>query len=572
MNRETHETEQKALRKGSRRGMAVIIIIAAFLIVLAAAAGIVFSKYALFGGALIRRDTDSLDLRGQALSEEQFSKASELFPQAHIKRDVNIGGKIYDADAADIAVGDVSAEEMERFGLFYDLQSVDASDCSSIERAAGLRSALPSVHVFWNAEIGGESYPDDSESISVPVADAAELSEKLGWLPALKTVSVGSGLSPAEQMALREQYPDLGFCWDVTLVGKSFGKDTTILDFSGTPLTEAELGGIEPYFALFPALQGIDFTDCGLTDETLFAFCDAHPELAVEWETSLFGVSFSTLDEEICFNDIPLTVSDAEKIEALLPYMPRLKKVVMCRCGIADEDMETINLRHDDVQFVWMVQLSNCGVRTDRTYFCVWNCDYTYPDNNLSFAGLKYCHDMIAIDLGHQKLYGDPDIFAGMPQLRYATLCDCAHEKLPTLSELKELVFLEMYWTNMDDISPLVELKNLKALNITYKRVRDRANDLEVLRQMTWLEKLYFSANMYSAEEIQMLREALPNTDIRVIETLNCCSLGWRSDNKYYYDYRDALHMYYISDESNHIDVNPFTGEKSQYDDTDPFR
>ena len=39
-----------------------------------------------------------------------------------------------------------------------------------------------------------------------------------------------------------------------------------------------------------------------------------------------------------------------------------------------------------------------------------------------------------------------------------------------------------------------------------------------------------------------------------------------------YYDYRDALHMYYMSDESNTVLINPYTGERSQYEWTNPFR
>ena len=88
----------------------------------------------------------------------------------------------------------------------------------------------------------------------------------------------------------------------------------------------------------------------------------------------------------------------------MLPYLPKLKKVVMLRCGISDEDMDAIDLRHEDVQFVWMVQVRRWGLRTDRTYFTVYNNDYEFPEDNHSFAALRYCRDMIAIDLGHQKL------------------------------------------------------------------------------------------------------------------------------------------------------------------------
>ena len=87
--------------------------------------------------------------------------------------------------------------------------------------------------------------------------------------------------------------------------------------------------------------------------------------------------------------------------------MPNLKKVVMLRCGISNEDMEEINLRHEDVQFVWMVQVYAYGVRTDQTYFSIYNCEYFYGEYDHLADDLRYCHDMIAVDLGHMHLYGD---------------------------------------------------------------------------------------------------------------------------------------------------------------------
>ena len=39
-----------------------------------------------------------------------------------------------------------------------------------------------------------------------------------------------------------------------------------------------------------------------------------------------------------------------------------------------------------------------------------------------------------------------------------------------------------------------------------------------------------------------------------------------------YYKMRDALHMYYMTDEGGTQLINPFTGERSQYEWTNPFR
>lgn len=160
---------------------------------------------------------------------------------------------------------------------------------------------------------------------------------------------------------------------------------------------------------------------------------------------------------------------------------------------------------------------------------------------------------MIAIDLGHQKFYDDPDMFENFPDLRYLVVSNSQYESLPALKYLKNLVMLEMFWTNTSDITPLRELTNLRHLNITYKRVRDAEADLDTLMHMTWLERLWISYNMYRDDQIEALKAALPDTQVQVIYTTDCVSQGWRNGSEEYFNMRDALHMYYLDDDSNHV-------------------
>ena len=447
------------------------------------------------------------------------------------------------------------------------------SACSDFSAILALQNALPEVRVHWTVPLGEKSVDGESESIAVQDASADMLRTAITRLPKLRTlVLTDSTLSPADQLTLTEEFPSMLFSWDVTLAGRTIPSDVTVLDFTGTPLTEEDLTELSAALPLFSNAESVNLTDCGLSEHMLRDFSAAHPNLLTEWETQLFGVRFSTAAEEIDFSDVPLTVEDAAQIEAMLPYLPKLKKVVMLRCGISDEDMDAIDLRHEDVQFVWMVQVRRWGLRTDRTYFTVYNNDYEFPEDNHSFAALRYCRDMIAIDLGHQKFYDDPDMFENFPDLRYLVVSNSQYESLPALKYLKNLVMLEMFWTNTSDITPLRELTNLRHLNITYKRVRDAEADLDTLMQMTWLERLWISYNMYRDDQIEALKAALPDTQVQVIYTTDCVSQGWRNGSEEYFNMRDALHMYYLDDDSNHVYINPYTNQPSQYDDTDPFR
>lgn len=376
------------------------------------------------------------------------------------------------------------------------------------------------------------------------------------------------------QLALKEKFPSVSFVWDVTLAGKTFVSDALALDFTGTPLTEEDLSEIGAALVLLPDAKSVTLTACGLSEDALRTFSAAHPEILTIWETQLFGVTFTTDAEEIEFTDIPLTVEDAAQIEDVLPYMPNLKKVVMLRCGISNEDMEEINLRHEDVQFVWMVQVYAYGVRTDQTYFSIYNCEYFYGEYDHLADDLRYCHDMIAVDLGHMHLYGDTYFLTQMPHLQYLILSSAGPNPIPELGTLKELRFLELGKASFTDITMLSECTSLTDIDLMYKRVKSdevAEADVQTLCKMTWLKRLYLGGNMYNEEQMQRLYDSLPNTQIVIHNSPEWEQNRWR-EAEIYFEMRDALHMYYIDDDGNHVPYNPYTGEPSQYDDTDPFR
>ena len=550
-------------------------ILAAALVLLVAAGMFVGVNYTLVSGKLVSRHAETIDLRGKNITAKQLTKAREKLPDAHILWDIVIGGKTFDSESENIVTADFTAGDIPAFARLENLASADVSACSDISAILALRSALPEVRVFWTVPLAGESFDGDSENIIVPDASEEELRAALVRLPELKTLTLtGSAFSLESQLALKEKFPSVSFVWDVTLAGKTFVSDALALDFTGTPLTEEDLSEIGAALVLLPDAKSVTLTACGLSEDALRTFSAAHPEILTIWETQLFGVTFTTDAEEIEFTDIPLTVEDAAQIEDMLPYMPNLKKVVMLRCGISNEDMEEINLRHEDVQFVWMVQVYAYGVRTDQTYFSIYNCEYFYGEYDHLADDLRYCHDMIAVDLGHMHLYGDTYFLTQMPHLQYLILSSAGPNPIPELGTLKELRFLELGKASFTDITMLSECTSLTDIDLMYKRVKSdevAEADVQTLCKMTWLKRLYLGGNMYNEEQMKRLYDSLPNTQIVIHNSPEWEQNRWR-EAEIYFEMRDALHMYYIDDDGNHVPYNPYTGEPSQYDDTDPFR
>ena len=394
-----------------RKKGAGLWIIPALAVILAAGGWLFFARYALYRGQILPRDVAELDLRGQEITAEELAKAEETFTQAHILRSISIGGQTWSSDAEEISVGNFTREEIGRFGEFEALKKVNADGCADVETILALREAMPQLEVTWTVPLGGPKFSGDDREIRVEDASAQEIADALERLPFAESVTLtASGLTPEEQLSLTERFPAVSFGWDVLLAGRRIAPGTEVLDLEDAAVTEETLSEIDQVLPLLDAAAELRLGDPEADDGAVRAFADRHPELAVAWRTALFGVEFSTEDTELIFDDIPLTTEDAAQIEAMVPYMHALERVSMQRCGIGNDDMEAIYKRHiggDGVKFVWMVQVTNRGVPTDQTFYQSYqwtnpDVDYYYNTSNQTFEQLRYCHDMIAIDLGHK--------------------------------------------------------------------------------------------------------------------------------------------------------------------------
>ena len=155
---------------------------------------------------------------------------------------------------------------------------------------------------------------------------------------------------------------------------------------------------------------------------------------------------------------------------------------------------------------------------------------------NKHVGPLKYCEDMIAVDIGHSRVR-DIDFAAYMPHLKYLILADTDVRRLDGIENCKELVWLELSWCAIESYEPLVGCTALEDLNLS----RTFA-DPEPLYQMTWLKNLWV---MERGDAVTyQLTQALPDTHV-VGGAHDAISYGWRKLPNYF-KMRDALDMYYM--------------------------
>jgi internalin A len=439
-----------------------------------------------------------------------------------------------------LAVSTLTEEDAQMLAYFDALEELDATGCLELDAVAAFRDRNPQCRVTYQVILGGEAYPQDTAVLELEDASADELLEKLTHLPTLTSVFLRGELPEMAQIRrLQETFPEVEFHWEFTFEGIALSDETAELDLSGRELNYAETARVMGYL---PNLTHANMTGCSLTDQELMALADSVKDCFFLWEMTFGDFLLSTAAEEIDISGTAL--ESVEPVEDLLPYFPNLKKIVMCKCGIDDETMDALNKRHEDVRFVWSVRIKYVDVRTDATWFYPFKFDRDMTVNNKDLYPLRYCTDMVCIDIGHMVEVTDCEWAAFMPNLKYFIIGETAISDLSPLSGLKNLEYFEMFTVPVTDYSPLLGCTGLKDLNLgkTYAPAAPIA-------QMTWLENLWWcdcaTKGNPCSDAPEILPEALPNTTLRLYGA-HPTAAGWRQLPNYF-AMRDFMGMFYLT-------------------------
>ena len=328
----------------------------------------------------------------------------------------------------------------------------------------------------------------------------------------------------------------------IEIAGIGYSSDLTSLSIYKPGITLEELTGKLP---LFPSLESLDISHTDIHSGDALNLSKQFDNIQMLWTNELLGNRYLSDVEELDLSGIP--VENISDVEDSVVLFPNLKKVIMSDCGIPDEEMDELNRRHDDIQFVWTVHFSIYSLRTDTIYFCasdVPNLGNVAPElTSEQLDPLKYCTDLEALDLGHMW-YKDLNFLSGMTKMKYLILVQGKFSDLSPLANMPQLEYLELFNNNkIIDLTPLLSCKNLKHLNIGYCYFLD----WEPLKQMTSLERLWMPHVGIDDVGKEELAAALPSTEIYwpQDDPMGSTGGGWR-ENQSYYDMRDALHMFYM--------------------------
>ena len=507
---------------------AAIAVLAAALIL---GAVLFLSSHIFVDGACFSKNSTVLDLTEHDLTEEEYLQLCNAYPNTQILWTVPFQGSRYPMDTTSITVTALTQADVQTLDQLKQLQQVDATGCTDYGALIALQQHRPDCQVLYTVPLCGTTCSSTAKELTVQNATAAELGDALSLLPNLKNLTLEGTLpQPDQLLRLKHSFPEVQMHFTQTIAGREFPSQVSLLDLSGSDVTAAELTQALP---LLDQVQEVNLTDTPLTDSEKKELIRQFPEVFFLCTLDFAGIPCSTETTEIDISGRSITVEEAE---SLIPCFPKLKKLIMSHCGIDDEAMDALNRSHPDVSIVWTLQIGLVTLRTDATYFYpAAISEFNLPSNE-QLQKLRYCTEMVAIDVGHSKAT-DCEWVRYLPKLKYLIIADTNITDLSPLEQAKELVYLEAFSLDLTDYSPLLGCTSLQDLNIG-----DTFADPAPLTQMTWLHMLSWHGAVEDPElkdKALALENQLSDTVI-ILDSPRNINPQWRA-TPHYFVFRDMI-------------------------------
>lgn len=501
------------------------------LLLVAVLAGLVWhmTHYTMVDFKFYAKDAASLDLREEDISLEHFDKLHRQLPDCEIRWNVPFQDGFQDSSIAELTVDKLTEDDVQRLEYFKGLEKLDAQNCTEYALLLNVRTIYPELEMLYNIPLGGELY--DQDTVTVELASFAE--EEIALLPSLtklETVIVKAGIGDSAK-TLQEYCHEHNLVFSISVGNAVLTEDAQQVRIEG--ITDEEL----QMLSLLPQLQQVHMMEPVASAENVLAFKAAHSDLTVTWEKTVCGFLCNNDTQEVDFTD--LTVTSIAEVEQGLEYFPGVEHVFLGEPGIDNEEIAAYRERsRDKYKVVWVVDLSGrMKVRTDIDNFMPSRDGWGYVRDG-EIDNIRYCEEIMCMDIGHMGVK-DVSFLEKLVNLEYLILAHTEVQYIDAIRNCKKLKFLELDWSCIRDLSPLVECTALEDLNIGMTWP-----DITPVLEMTWLKHLYMIEG--NRADAWKATQALPDT--RVVATGNATvASGWRNLPNYY-AMRDALGMYYMSD------------------------
>jgi Leucine-rich repeat (LRR) protein len=296
-----------------------------------------------------------------------------------------------------------------------------------------------------------------------------------------------------------------------------------LLDLSGIAIDDtAEL---KELLKQHNNLVKVNLEGCGLTLPQMKDLRINFPKIEFFWSLSLYSITVSSQDIAIDLGRKRIT--NVAEFMDFLDCFPNLQKVDMYNSWIKRKDLEALYVCYPNIRFGWTLHIYEHTVRTDVTAFSTLHNNRCQTHSSEDFEQLKYCRDLVALDLGHNCIE-DISFLRNFPKLKVLILACNYISDISVLTELKDLEYVELFKNRITDVSALANHEKLLDLNICFNKI----NDVSMLSTDKNLERFWMYHNKLTDEQCLAMRSALPycKVDFKSYSTLG----GWREHPRYF--------------------------------------
>ena len=416
----------------------------------------------------------------------------------------------------------VTPEDLKLLDGFESLVSADFSGSTCYPELMDWAERHPLVEVRYTVDFpGGVTAQNTAAKLDLTGlsdADAEEAMDALEYLPQLKAVDLGSeqtGLSPKTACEFFSRYPDLDFSYHCKLFGKDSVLDETRLDLTQVSPKEilASLDTISALRNLKEIRLGDEERKDAPSWEEILALREAAPDVKIDYNFTIFELSFTLEDEEVDISYHPVRENWPE-ILSIAKCMPNLKTLLMDSCGVGNEDMATIRDALPDTEVVWRINFgATYSARTNVIKILASKPSLGGTLYNSDLEVFKYFTKIKYLDIGHNETITDLSFVRYMPDLEVLIIAMNPLGDLTPLADCKNLEYLELFYSNTDDLSPLAGLKTLKHLNVGHCPF---LTDISPIYDLE-LDRFYlgrFEDCPVPAEQVDHYRELHPDCEV----------------------------------------------------------
>ena len=259
---------------------------------------------------------------------------------------------------------------------------------------------------------------------------------------------------------------------------------------------------------------------CALTAEEAAPLLPAALEAEFECAFDLYGTVATNKTEELRYERLNLDSDGIDVFRTALPFLKALKMLRLGDSQLDNDAMDALRADFPEKNIIWSVYFVNHFWMTDTTLINSTQINDSNIDN------LKYMHDVLYLDFGHDRFLTSLDFVRYFPKLQVIIFSITTISDISPLADCPELEFVEGFSTRISDLSPLAGLTKLEYLNVGDN---DNLYDVSPLYGLSTLKKIRICGmNAIPPEQLEQLREELPDCDVSTVGGHSANSGGWR--------------------------------------------